>query len=273
MTRHAPTAGVSLSSYSGPPPANYQRYFVPAIGLPLAVELVEAAALRAGERILDVACGTGVVARLAAEQVGAGGAVTGVDVNAGMLSVARSVPADGAPIDWHEAEAATTGLPDAAYDAVLCQLGLQFFPDRAAAAREMRRVLAPGGRILVNVPCPTPLFEIFEQALAEHVARDAAGFVATVFSLSDASALEDLFAGAGCEDVAVASGTRRLRLAPPEEFLWQYISSTPLAPQLAAVDEHTRTALARDLAERWEPFAGDDGTMVMEFDVLTARAR
>jgi SAM-dependent methyltransferase len=272
MTRHAPTA-VSLSSYDGPPPANYQRYFVPAIGLPLAVDLVEAAALQAGERVADIACGTGVVARLAAEQVGPDGAVTGVDLNPGMLAVAQSVPADGAPIAWREADAAATGLPDAAHEAVLCQLGIQFFPDRAAAAREMRRLLAPGGRILVNVPRPTEMFEILEQALAEHVSRDAAAFVASVFSLSDASALEQLFAGAGCDDVAVETARRRLRLAPPEEFLWQYIASTPLAPSFAAVDERTRAALARDVAERWEPFAGDDGTMVMEFDVLTATAR
>ena len=83
-------------TYGGSPPSNYERYFVPAIGRPLAVELVHAAALRAGERGVDIACGTGVVTRLAAEQVGSGGAVTGVDVNAGMLAVARTVPADGA---------------------------------------------------------------------------------------------------------------------------------------------------------------------------------
>jgi ubiquinone/menaquinone biosynthesis C-methylase UbiE len=258
----------------GPPPVNYQRFFVPAIGLPLAIELVEAARLQLGERVVDVACGTGVVARLAADQVGPRGAVTGVDVNAGMVSVARSVPADGAAIEWLEADAASTGLPDTTYDAVLCQLGLQFFPDRPAAVREMRRVLAPGGRILVNVPGSTPpLFEALEQALAEHVSRDAAGFVATVFSLSDASALERLFESAGCDEVAVESRTRRRRLAPPEEFLWQYVSSTPLAPALSGLDERIRDALTRDVVERWEPFIGDDDALVMEFDVLTATAR
>jgi SAM-dependent methyltransferase len=199
--------------------------------------------------------------------------VTGVDLNAGMLAVARSVPADGAPIEWHEADAATTGLPDAAYEAALCQLSLQFFADRAAAVREMRRLLAPGGRILVNVPgAPSPLFETFEQALADHVSRDAASFLASVFSLADASALERLLVDAGCDDVDVESGTRRVRLPPPEDFLWQYISSTPLAPGIAGVDERARIALTCDLAERWQPFVGDDGAMVIDLDVLVATA-
>jgi ubiquinone/menaquinone biosynthesis C-methylase UbiE len=266
-TRSAPT----LQDYAGPPPSNYQRYFVPAIGLPLAVELVEAAALRAGERVLDVACGTGVVARLAAEQAGA---VTGVDVNPGMLAVARSVPAAGAAIEWRQADAAATGLPDAAWDVVLCQLGLQFFADRTEALREMRRVLTPGGRLAVNVVGPPPpMFEILEQALADHVGPEAAGFVATVFSLSDTSELERLLDGAGFEAISVERRTRRLRLPPPAEFLWQYVSSTPLAPALGGLDEGARAALAREVVARWEPFVAGDGSMIMEPDVLLATAR
>jgi ubiquinone/menaquinone biosynthesis C-methylase UbiE len=276
MTRHltadAPTAR-SLRDYGGPPPSNYERYFVPAIGRPLAVELVQAAALQAGERVLDVACGTGVVARLAAEQVGSAGAVTGLDLNAGMLAVARSIPVDGAAIVWHEANAESTGLPGAVYDAVLCQLGLQFLSDRAAALQELRRLLRPGGRIVVNVPGATPpIFDVLEQALASRVSRDAASFVATVFSLSEASELERLLEHAGFDEIAVESRTHRLRLAPPQEFLWQYVSSTPLAPALGALDERTRTAVERDVIRQWEPFVRE-GSMIMDLDVLLASAR
>ncbi len=277
MTRHltadAPTTR-SLQDYGGPPPANYERYFVPAIGRPLAGELVDAAALQAGERVLDVACGTGVVARLAAEQVGTGGAVTGLDAHPGMLAVAGSVPAKGATIDWHQADAAATGLPDAAYDVVLCQLGLQFFADRTAALREMRRVLRPGGRIAVNVAGPAPpMFEIFEHALADHVSPDAAGFIATVFSLSERPELESLLERAGFEEISVESRRHRLPLPPREEFLLQYVSSTPLAPAVGALDDRRRTALVRDVVGRWEPFVGDDGAMVMQFEVPLATAR
>src|SRR3546814_10148611 len=114
------------------------------------------AALREGERVLDVACGTGVVTRLASEQVGATGAVAGLDVNPGMLAVARAATPEGMSIEWHEANAEAMPLPDASFDVVLCQLGLQFMPDRQAALREMRRVLVDGGRLAFNVPGPMP---------------------------------------------------------------------------------------------------------------------
>ncbi len=88
-------------TYGGSAPENYQRYFVPVIGGPFAADLVADAALRAGERVLDVACGTGIVARLAAERVGPSGEVAALDLNPAMLSVARSVPATGAAIRWY----------------------------------------------------------------------------------------------------------------------------------------------------------------------------
>src|SRR5919202_168929 len=95
----------SFEIYSGTAPENYERYFVPAIGAPLAAELLDVAALRPGERVLDIACGTGIVTRLAAERVGADGAVAGVDINPGMLGVARSAGPPELGIDWHEAGA------------------------------------------------------------------------------------------------------------------------------------------------------------------------
>ena len=261
----------SLQDYSGSPPENYQRYFVPAIAAPLAHELVDTAALEAGERVLDLACGTGVVARLAAEQVGAGGAVTGVDVNPGMLAVARSVATDGAPIEWHEADAAATGLPDGAYDAALCGLGLQFFGDRGGALRELRRVLRPGGRVAITVPGPTPpSFDILERVLAEHGAPEAARFVAAVFSISEPATLERLLVDAGFESVVVVRVTEALQVPPPVDFLWQYVASTPLAPIVAALDEEARAVLAREVAEQWRPFAPSGGPMRLELGVLTA---
>src|SRR6185503_2261928 len=103
----------SFEKYGGTAPENYERYFVPAIAAPLAEELVRAAGLRAGERAIDVACGTGVVARLAAARVGDMGAVAGVDINPGMLAVARTVTPPEVAIDWHEASADTLPFADA----------------------------------------------------------------------------------------------------------------------------------------------------------------
>src|ERR1044071_8993676 len=134
----------------------YQRHLVPAITALWAADLVGRAGLRPGQRVLDVACGTGVVARAAAGQVGRAGRVAGLDINPGMLAVARSLPDGPGPgIGWLQASALALPFPDAAYDVVLCQLGLQFFPDRRAALAEIRRVLVPGGRIGLNVYGPS----------------------------------------------------------------------------------------------------------------------
>ena len=129
----------------------YQRYAVPAITSLWAADLIDRAAPRPGERVLDVACGTGVVARLAAERMGSG-RVVGLDINAGMLAVARGLnPGAGPSIEWYEGSALTMPFPDASFDLCTCQLGLQFFPDRPAAMHEMLRVLQPGGRVALSV--------------------------------------------------------------------------------------------------------------------------
>src|SRR5262249_33536426 len=131
----------------------YQRYLVPAITARWAQDLVDRALLQGGEKVLDVACGTGVVARLAAAKV-APGHVTGLDLNAGMLAVARGVSNEGAPIDWNEGSALDLPFRSGHFDVVLCQLGLQFFPDQPKALHEMRRVLREPGRVALSVYSP-----------------------------------------------------------------------------------------------------------------------
>lgn len=259
--------------YRGNPPANYERFFVPAIGEPLAVDLIRHAALRPGERILDVACGTGVVARLASQQIGGTGTVAGLDVNPGMLAVARSATSPGVSIEWHEASADAMPFPDASFDAVLCQMGLQFMPDKHAALREMRRVLVEGGRLIFNVPGPTPPpFRSMEDALAHHIGMEAAGFVTHVFSLYDTAEIQNLVGDTGFHDVSVQSNTKSLRLPAPEEFLWQYVHSTPLAGAVAEVNDEGRSSLERDVVAKWREFV-KDGALVLQVRIVTVTAR
>ncbi|MGH9318922.1 MAG: class I SAM-dependent methyltransferase [Vicinamibacteria bacterium] len=260
-------------AYGGSAPENYERYFVPAIGAPLADDLIDIAELRPGERVLDVACGTGIVARLASQRVGATGTVAGLDVNPGMLAVARSTTPPGIAIDWHEASAEAMPLPDASFNAVLCQMGLQFVPDKHAALSETRRVLVPGGRLVLNVPGPTPqLFVIMGEALARHIGAEAAGFVNHVFSLHDTPELESLINGARFRDVSVQADTQWLRLPPPEEFLWQYVHSTPLAGAVAQVNDERRGSLERDVVAKWQQFVKDRALMLqVRMVVATAR--
>ena len=254
-------------------PQNYERFFVPAIGRPVAEDLIQAAALQTGERVLDVGCGTGVVTRLAAAKVGPGGTVAGLDVNPGMLAVARSVTPSDMAIEWHEADARAIPLPDESFDVVLCQMSLQFIPDRVQGLREMRRVLAPGGRLVLNVPGPAaPVFETLARAMGEHVAPQAEGFVRAVFALDDDGELESLLTEAGFRDVHVRAESRALSLPAPEEFLRQYVSSTPLAAIVAEADDRAQAALAADVIAQWNAFGGSDG---MDFPqpMLTATAQ
>jgi len=142
----------------------YQRYLVPGITLKWAADLVDRVQLRGGEEVLDVACGTGVVARLAAKT----GQVTGLDLNPGMLAVARGVLSEGASVNWMEGSALELPFPSRRFDAVFCQLGLQFFPDQPKALREMRRVVRESGRIARSVYSPierTPGADAFVRAL------------------------------------------------------------------------------------------------------------
>jgi SAM-dependent methyltransferase len=176
-----------------------------------------------------------------------------------MLAVARSIAQPhGRTIRWYETSAESMPLPDASFDVVLCQLGLQFMSDKEGALREIRRVLAPGGRVLVSVPTPTRFFDGLETALARNVPA-AAGFVRMVFSLDDPAQVKALFRNAGFTNVAVRAETKRLDLPSPREFLWQYIHCTPLAGLIPEGDEHVRAALERDIAAAWQPWVVDGG--------------
>jgi ubiquinone/menaquinone biosynthesis C-methylase UbiE len=258
--------------YAGTGPENYEKYFVPAIGSPVATDLLVAASLRPGERVLDVACGTGVVTKLAAKAVGASGRVAGLDVNPGMLAVARATTPDAANVEWYETTAEAMPLADASFDVVLCQMGLQFVPDRVRALTEVKRVLAPGGRAVITLPGPTPSpFVAFSDALARQIDPRAAAFVDVVFSLHDPDTLRAMAAEAGFERVSVDRATKLLRLPEPEAFLWQYVHSTPLAGVVRQATAEQRAALAADVLDRWQPFVVD-GALTVELGMTTLRA-
>lgn len=266
-TRSAPSL---YATYAAGAAESYQRHFVPAIGEPVARRLIEAAKPTPGDRVLDVACGTGVVSRLALQAVGTTGTVAGLDANPAMLEVARSITPRG--IEWHAATAEDIPLPDESFDLVLCSMGLQFFSDKVQALREMRRVLAPGGRVVWCAPGPTPpLFVAIDQALTHRIGPGASMFVHAVFSLHDADEARRLMEAAGFVDVGVESTSVPLRLAPPADFFWQYVHSTPLAAVAADLDEAERAALEAEVVERCAPFVDGD-VSVMEPGLLITSA-
>jgi ubiquinone/menaquinone biosynthesis C-methylase UbiE len=245
---------VTYRRYSGTAAQLYQSFFVPSIAGPVSGQLLRAAALRPGLRVLDVACGTGVVTRAAAEQVGPTGSVTGVDLASDMIAVAETIPAGGAPITWHEADAASLPLPDEFYDVGLCQMGLMFMEDRAGALSELRRVLAPGGRVVVNTPGRIqPLFEVMERAIADNLDPGLGKFVSAVFSMHDPSVLGDLLQKSGFDDVTSEDYTATFDLPGPAEFLWNYINLTPMGPLAAEAPAEAKEAMERQVVEAWTP--------------------
>jgi ubiquinone/menaquinone biosynthesis C-methylase UbiE len=213
------------------------------------------------------------VARLAAERVGPDGAVEGLDPNPGMLEVAREAAGADHGIAWHQAPAENMPCPDAHFDVVLCSMGLQFFADRVAGLREMRRVLAPGGRMLASLPGPTPPpLQAMAESLARYVNPEVASFVHAVFALHDADEIEALATEAGFERVETRSAPMALELPPPAEFLWQYVYSTPLAGPMGQLDTQRRETLERDFVERCRVHARDNGISGgVRMTTLTAR--
>lgn len=241
-------------NYSGSAAQLYQSFFVPTIATPVSGELLRTANLRPGERVVDVACGTGVITRAAAEIVGSTGTVTGIDLAPDMIEVAEATAAVGAPIQWHQADAAALPLPDQSHDVVLCQMGLMFMADREAAVAEMHRVLVPGGRVVVNTPGRIqPPIQALEKAIVDHINPDLGAFVAAVFSMHEPEQLADLLRGAGFDQVSSTEYEASLHLPEPAEFTWNYINLTPMGPLVAEAPEEAKTAMEKQVVEAWAP--------------------
>ncbi|WP_457148907.1 class I SAM-dependent methyltransferase [Mycobacterium sp. URHB0021] len=267
-------SSVSYRHFTGTAAENYQRDFVPAIAEPVSRDLLHAANLQRGERVLDVACGTGLISRLASECVGADGSVTGIDIAPDMIEVAKSVAApDGAKIDWRIADAATLPIPDDSVDVVLCQMALMFMDNRAAAVAEMHRVLKHSGRVAINTPGRIqPVFELMERAIVEHISTDLGGFVGAVFSINNPDELAAFLRDHGFRDVSASVSTTTFRLPTPAEFLWQYINLTPMAALIEQSPEPSKAAMERQFVEGTRAHVFD-GVTVVEQPMVIATGR
>ena len=254
----------------------YERYLVPLLFAPGAEFLIELASPEPGERVLDVACGTGIVARRASARVGADGTVVGLDINEAMLEVARKASSDVRPmIEWRQGDATDIPLPDRAFDVVFCQQGLQFFPDRSAALGEMHRVLVENGRLVLSVLRSiehNPGYRLIAEALERHVGPDAGSMMRSPFPLLSADELRDLITGAGFRDVLILLGIGPVRYPSAEELVRWEGTSSPLAGPIGALKDDVRAALVRDVGEALRTYTDDNG-IVFPTETYLAVAR
>lgn len=230
----------------------FEDYFAPALFKPWAAKLLEDARIQDDERVLDLACATGTVARQVAAILGPRGTVDGLDFSPAMLAVARSLPAPQSPaITWTEGSASDLPYADGSFDVVLSQQGLQFFPERTKAAKEIHRVLRPGGRLVASVWHGTdahPVYRSLFQAVAGKLGVPFSE-VSVPFSLGDRDELTTYVGSGGFSDIEVRSQELDVRFKSPDRFVQlSAIGAAAVIPAFTAMDPDTRSRMAEEIA-------------------------
>jgi SAM-dependent methyltransferase len=260
------------------PAEGYERFMVPTLFGPWATKLVELAAPAAGERVLDVGCGTGIVARQVAARLGSTGAVNGIDLSPDMLAVAQAAAAsEGVTVAWHQGASERLPFAGASFDLVLCQFALMFFADRAAALAEMRRVAADRGRLLLSVwrgldlhPFYATLHEVIQQRIGISALED-------IFSLGSDDELRALMTGAGYRQVEIRQVSMIAQFPDPASFLAGEIDvDTAAIPSMQHLDSAARerivAAIAADMQAPLQSVTRDNRVQI-EFHAHFASAR
>ena len=259
------------------PAETYESYMVPTLFGPWADVLVRSAQPRPGERVLDVACGTGIVARRVVNLVGSDGQVVGIDLNPNMLAVARSAAErEGLAIEWQEGPAERLPFPDGAFDLSLCQFALMFFADRRAALQEMHRVVRPGGRIALSVWQGLdhhPFYRTLDEAIQRRLGMSG---VQDIFALGDTKELRMLLESAGFRAVEIEPVAMTARFPNPVAFLAGEIDvDTAAIPSMQHLDAEARrgvTVAIREDMERPLRAATEGEHVVLPFHAHVVRA-
>lgn len=234
----------------------YEERFVPALFANWADVVLDAAAVRAGQDVLDVACGTGIVARRAAQRTGTAGQVTGVDLNSAMLAVAARVRPD---LTWQQGDAAALPFASDSFDVVTCQAGAMFFPDPDGALREMERVTRPDGVVAVQVfdsREDQPAYGPWIDMVARHAGQDVLQMLGTYWVHGDRELMRGRCAAAGLRVTAIHDHERPATFPSVEAMVLTEVNATPLADRLSQAELE---AIIADSYEVYAPFrAADD---------------
>jgi ubiquinone/menaquinone biosynthesis C-methylase UbiE len=241
----------------------YDEIMVPRMFEPWGNVLLDELALAPGEAVLDIATGPGTIARLAAARVGPSGRVVGCDLSPAMLAIARGKPPipGAAPISYIECSADALDVPSDSVDAVTCQQGLQFFPDRPAALAEMRRAARGGARLGIAVWGPieqSPPYDAVAQGIAAVLGEDAAAtYRGGPYGFTDPDALSALIESAGFSHVTLTRHERPQVFEGGPSQIVDTIAVSALGPRLAELDDAVRQELVDAVARAAAPFIED----------------
>jgi ubiquinone/menaquinone biosynthesis C-methylase UbiE len=262
----------------GNPAEGYESYMVPTLFGPWARILIQAADPKPSERVLDVGCGTGIVARQVASRLGATGAVTGIDLSANMLAVARAAAAlERLTIEWREANAEQLPFHDGAFDLVLSQFALMFVADKAAALSEMRRVVIGSGRVLISVWHGLdrhPFYQTLHNVIQQRLGMSA---LQGIFALGNADDVRGLALAAGFRRVDIKPFSLTARFPNPDDFIAGEIEvDTAAIPSMQHLDSKSRQAIVkaitRDMQSPLKELISDNH-VVIPFHGLMITAR
>lgn len=244
--------------FAGAIPENYDRYLGPVIFEPYAEDLVFRLKGKKLNRVLEIACGTGIVTRRLRDALPAFTEVIATDLNPDMFEFAKRKFKDGENVRWQQADALALPFPDGSFDAVVCQFGYMFVPDKAAAMRESYRVLRQGGLFLFNVwdsLDANPFAQIAHTTIASFFDRDPPKFYEIPFSLYESRLVRELLRGAGFDKIESFAETKPCRSRAAREFATGLVRGNPVGTDAAerGVDpEKLIDAVARSLAGRFE---------------------
>lgn len=218
--------------FGGSIPENYDRFLGPSFFEPFANDLVARLDPERHRNVLEIACGTGIVTRRLRDGLSAEARLVATDLNPAMLALAQEKFEPKENVTWLEADAGALAFEDGSFDAVVCQFGVMFFPDKETAMRETRRVLSPGGVFLFNVWDSfeqNPAARIAHETIASFFDRDPPSFYQTPFGFHDADLIRELLRGAGFAEPEISMVRLPCRSRSAAEFAIGLVRGNPVA--------------------------------------------